>query len=236
METLLLIKNVDLLPQGIAETLYMTLFSTLFAYVIGLPLGVILHITGKNGISENRYINAVLGFIVNFFRSVPFLILLVAIIPFTRFVVGTFMGPTAAVVPLTVAAAPFVARLVESSLAEVDGGLIEAAQSMGASNTRIIFKVLIPEAKPSLIVNAAIATTTILSYSAMAGFCAGGGLGDISLTYGFNSGNEELMWVTVALLFAIVQIFQTIGILLAKWSDKRIKNRKNKKQIKGETL
>lgn len=174
--------------------------------------------------------NAALGFVVNFFRSVPFLILLVAIIPFTRFIVGGFTGSTAAIVPLVVAAAPFVARLVESSLKEVDAGLIEAASAMGASNARIVFRVLIPEAKPSLIVNAAIAVTTILSYSAMAGFCAGGGLGDIALQYGFYQSNGELMWITVFLLFLIVQIFQTAGTWLAKALDKRIKNRKKSKR------
>lgn len=235
MNYLLLIKDIELLPQGLYETLYMTVASAFFAYVIGLPLGVILSVTGKNGIAENKLVNAVLGFIVNFFRSAPFLILLVAIIPFTRFIVGTFIGSTAAIVPLTVAAAPFVARLVESSLGEVDKGLIEAAEAMGATRMRIIFKVLIPEAKPSLIINAAIATTTILSYSAMAGFVAGGGLGDISITYGFYMNNTELMWVTVVLLFVIVQVFQTAGTLIAKFTDKRIRNKKNKK-IKGESL
>lgn len=234
MNYLLLIKDIELLPKGLYETLYMTVASAFFAYVVGLPLGVILSVTGKNGIAENKFINAVLGFIVNFFRSAPFLILLVAIIPFTRFIVGTFIGSTAAIVPLTVAAAPFVARLVESSLDEVDKGLIEAAEAMGATRMRIIFKVLIPEAKPSLIINAAIATTTILSYSAMAGFVAGGGLGDISITYGFYMNNTELMWVTVVLLFVIVQVFQTAGTLIAKFTDKRIRNKKNKK-IKGES-
>lgn len=234
MNGLLLIKNIDLLPSGTLETLYMTVVSTLFAYIIGLPIGILLFVTGKNGIAQNRTVNLILGFIVNLFRSIPFLILLVALIPFTRLIVGGFIGSTAAIVPLVVASAPFVARLVESSLAEVDGGLIEAASAMGASVPRIVFRVLIPEAKPSLITNAAIAITTILSYSAMAGFVAGGGLGDIAMQYGFYQNNNELMWITVLLLFLIVQLFQMGGTFLAKILDKRIRARKkiNKKKRK----
>lgn len=212
------------LLRGIWETLYMTLTSTVIAYVLGIPMGIILYITDKNGICKNRPVNVILGVIVNVLRSVPFLILLVAILPFTRLVVGTTLGSTAAIVPLVVAAAPFVARMVESSLKEVDGGLIEAAQSMGASPMQIILKVLIPEAKPSLLVGSAIAVTTILGYSAMAGFVGGGGLGAIAINYGYYRYNNKVMLITVLLLVVIVQILQELGMRIATRTDKRIKS------------
>lgn len=212
------------LLHGIWETLYMTLTSTVMAYVLGIPVGIILYITDKNGICKNRPVNFILGVIVNILRSVPFLILLVAILPFTRLVVGTTLGSTAAIVPLVVAAAPFVARMVESSLKEVDGGLIEAAQSMGASPVQIILKVLIPEAKPSLLVGSAIAVTTILGYSAMAGFVGGGGLGAIAINYGYYRYNNKVMLITVLLLVVIVQILQELGMRVATRTDKRIKS------------
>ncbi len=212
------------LLHGIWETLYMTLTSTVMAYVLGIPVGIILYITDKNGICKNRPVNVILGVIVNVLRSVPFLILLVAILPFTRLVVGTTLGSTAAIVPLVVAAAPFVARMVESSLKEVDGGLIEAAQSMGASPVQIILKVLIPEAKPSLLVGSAIAVTTILGYSAMAGFVGGGGLGAIAINYGYYRYNNKVMLITVLLLVVIVQILQELGMRVATRTDKRIKS------------
>lgn len=212
------------LLHGIWETLYMTLTSTVMAYVLGIPVGIILYITDKNGICKNRPVNVILGVIVNVLRSVPFLILLVAILPFTRLVVGTTLGSTAAIVPLVVAAAPFVARMVESSLKEVDGGLIEAAQSMGASPVQIILKVLIPEAKPSLLVGSAIAVTTILGYSAMAGFVGGGGLGPIAINYGYYRYNNKVMLITVLLLVVIVQILQELGMRVATRTDKRIKS------------
>ena len=212
------------LLRGIWETLYMTLTSTVVAYVLGIPVGIILYITDKNGICKNRPVNVILGVIVNVLRSVPFLILLVAILPFTRLVVGTTLGSTAAIVPLVVAAAPFVARMVESSLKEVDGGLIEAAQSMGASPVQIILKVLIPEAKPSLLVGSAIAVTTILGYSAMAGFVGGGGLGAIAINYGYYRYNNKVMLITVLLLVVIVQILQELGMRVATRTDKRIKS------------
>ena len=155
---------IDIMSGGIVESLYMTIVSTLLAYLFGIPLGVILFITDKGGIAENRKMNSILGIVVNLLRSVPFIILLVAILPFTRFVVGTTIGATATIVPLVVAATPFVARMVESSLKEVDGGVIEAALSMGSNNWQIITKVLLPEAKPSLIVGSTIAITTILGY------------------------------------------------------------------------
>ena len=214
---------LNLLLEGTLQTLYMTLVSTAAAYLIGLPLGVLLNISDKDGIRPMPVLNKILGFIVNFLRSVPFLILLVFLIPFTRMIVGTTIGSTATIVPLIVAAAPFVARMVESSLKEVDPGVIEAAQSMGAKPIQIITKVLLPEAKPSLLVGAAIAVTTILGYSAMAGFVGGGGLGTIAINYGYYRYQNNMMIVTVFLLVIIVQVFQEIGMLISKKSDKRIK-------------
>lgn len=214
---------LELLGKGILETLYMTVVSTALAYVFGLPLGVLLYVTDKNGIFPIPAVNKVLGFIINFLRSVPFLILLVFILPFTRAIVGTTIGSTATIVPLVVAASPFVARMVESSLKEVDYGVIEAAQSMGSSTFQIIYKVLIPEAKPSLLVGGAIAITTILGYSAMAGFVGGGGLGAIAVNYGYYRYKRDVMAITVLLLVIVVQIFQEIGMRIARLSDKRVK-------------
>ena len=211
------------LATGIVETFYMVCLSTLFAYLIGLPLGLLLVVTDKKGIRPMPALNAVLGVVVNILRSIPFLILVVMLIPFTRAVVGTSIGSTATIVPLVVGSAPFVARMVESSIKEVDPGVIEAAQSMGASAKQIIFKVLIPEAKPSLVVGAAITITTILGYSAMAGFVGGGGLGTIAVSYGYNRYKTDVMLVTVALLVVIVQIFQEVGMRIAKRTDKRIR-------------
>ena len=212
---------IELMWEGILETLYMTLVSTGLAYLFGIPLGVILYITDKDGIAENGPINKVLGVIVNMLRSVPFIILLVAILPFTRFVVGTTIGANATIVPLVVAATPFVARMVESSLKEVDGGIIEAALSMGSNNMQIITKVLLPEAKPSLVVGSTIAITTILGYSAMAGFVGGGGLGAIAINYGYYRYQEDIMFITVILLVIVVQVFQETGMRIANGTDKR---------------
>lgn len=216
-------KMIQLLITGIGETLYMVVISTVAAYVFGIPLGVIMYITDKKGICRNRVINLVVGVIINIIRSVPFLILLVAILPFTRLVVGTTIGPTATIVPLIVAAIPFVARMVESSLKEVDGGVIEAAKAMGSSNFQIITKVLLPEAKPSLLVGLTIAITTILGYSAMAGFTGGGGLGAIATNYGYYRYQTDVMLITVAVLVIIVQIFQEVGIRIVNKLDKRLK-------------
>jgi len=212
----------SLMGVGILETLYMVIASTLIAYIIGLPIGLILCVTDKNGIYPIKWLNTILGFIVNFTRSIPFIILLVALIPFTRAIVGTSLGSTATIVPLLIAAAPFIARMVESSIKEVDAGVIEAAQSMGTPTFKIITRVLIPEAMPSLIVGAAIAITTILGYSAMAGFVGGGGLGTIAINYGYYRYQEDVMLITVLLLVVIVQIFQEVGMRLAKRIDKRI--------------
>lgn len=214
--------TIQMLVKGLGESLYMIFFSTFLSYVIGLPLGVILVVTDKQGIRPMPIINKVLGFIVNILRSVPFIILLLAISPFTRLIVGTTLGTNATIVALVVSASPYIARLVESSIKEVDAGVIEAAQSMGSTPFQIVCKVLVPEAKPSLIVGAAIAITTILGYTAMAGFVGGGGLGDIAIRYGYQRYQTDIMMVTVVILVILVQIFQEFGIRLAKTGDKRI--------------
>ena len=206
---------IKMIVLGLGETLYMTLLSTALAYLLGLPLGIILVVTEKDGIRPQRFLNRILNFIINYILSLPFLILLVAVIPITRFIVGKIIGSSATVVPLVIAAAPFIARLVESSLKEVDKGVIEAAQSMGASPLQIITKVMLPEALPSLIVGAAIAVTTILSYSAMAGFVGGGGLGTIAINYGYYRYQNDVMFATVALLVIVVQVLQEIGTWIA---------------------
>ncbi|MBR4015802.1 MAG: ABC transporter permease [Anaerotignum sp.] len=211
-----------LVGAGFWETIYMTLVSTFFAYLIGLPLGLILVVTDKDGIRPMALVHQVLGVLINIIRSVPFLILLVAIMPFTKAVVGTVIGAKATIVGLLVAAAPFVARMVESSLKEVEKGVIEAAQSMGASPLQIMLKVLLPEAKPSLLVGSAIAITTILGYSAMAGFVGGGGLGAIAINYGYYRGQTDIMYIMVILLVIIVQVFQEAGMRISRHSDKRL--------------
>ena len=207
--------------KGIQETLYMTLLSTLMGYVIGLPMGVLLAVSDKEGLKPNRVLYRILDVIANIVRSIPFLILLILLIPFTRMIVGKSYGSTATVVPLVIAAGPFIARMVESSLKEVDEGVIEAARSMGASNLRIIMKVLLVEARTSLINGATSAVGTILGYSAMAGTIGGGGLGDIAIRYGYHRYQADIMVVTVVLLVILVQIFQMIGTTLANRLDKR---------------
>lgn len=214
---------ISLLGLSLWETLYMVIISTILAYVIGLPIGVVLNITGKGGICPQKAVNSVLGIIVNVFRSIPFLILLIWMLPVTKVIVGTMVGPTSVIVPLVVSAAPFIGRMVESSLNEIDGGVIEAAQSMGSSSWQIIYKVLIPESKPSLIIGAAISITTILGYSAMAGIVGGGGLGAVATNYGLYRYNQEIMLITIVIIVVIVQIFQEIGMMAAKKLDKRLK-------------
>lgn len=214
---------INLYGVGILETLYMVLVSTACAYVLGLPVGILLVVTDKNGIKPMKVLNSVLGVIVNVLRSVPFVVLMLAITPMTRFIVGTTLGSTAIIVPLVVSAAPFIARMVESSLKEVDLGVIEASQSMGASAWQIVYKVLLPEAKPSLLIGAAISITTILGYSAMSGFVGGGGLGTIAVNYGYYRYQSDVMLVTVVMLVVIVQIFQEIGMRVSKKTDKRIR-------------
>ena len=213
--------EIIMIWNGVLETLYMTLAATLFGYLIGLPLGIALTITDEKGIRPNRFVYQVLDFIVNITRSIPFLILLVLLIPFTRFVVGVSYGSTATIVPLVIAAAPFIARLVESSLKEVDKGVVEAAQSMGANLRTIIWKVLIGEARTSLIVGVTIATSTILGYSAMAGAVGGGGLGSIAIQYGYYRNETVITFITVILLILLVQILQGIGMLISKKTDRR---------------
>lgn len=212
---------VDMILEGFWDSIYMTIVATVIAYVLGLPLGIILVVTDKEGIKPVRWLNTILGVIINILRSIPFLILLITIIPFTRWVTGTSIGTNATIVPLVVAATPFVARVVESSLKEIDQGVIEAAKAMGTSTFQIIYKVLLPESLPSLIVGGALAVTTILSYSALAGFTGGGGLGDIAIRYGYNRYQTDIMLVTVALLVVIVQALQEAGMRLARLSDRR---------------
>lgn len=213
--------TITMIGMGLVETLYMTLVGTFIAYLIGLPLGVLVVVTEKGSILPAKWINSPLNVIINITRSIPFLILLITVMPFTRFVIGTTYGSTATIVPLVLSAAPFIARMVESSIKEVDKGVIEAALSMGASPFQIIYKVMIAEAKPSLIIGYAIVTTTLLGYSAMAGIVGGGGLGDIAIRYGYHRGETDIMIVTVVLLVLVVQLLQEIGMRYAHKQDKR---------------
>ena len=212
---------IIMLLEGIRDTLYMTLASTLFGYIIGLPMGIALTVTDKDGIRPNAAVYKVLDVISNLVRSIPFIILLVILIPFTRLVAGQSYGSKATIVPLVIAAAPYIARMVESSLKEVDPGVIEAARSMGASDVTIIVKVMLVEARTSLIVGATIALGTILGYSAMSGTVGGGGLGAIAIRYGYTRWQTDILVVSVILLMILFQIFQTIGMKLADKSDRR---------------
>ncbi len=219
---MILSTTFELLGNGLLQTLYMTIVATVFSYLFGLPLGIILNITSKNGITPNKWVYGALNLIVNIFRSIPFLILLVFVMPFTKILIGTRIGTTASIVPLVIAAIPFIARMIESSLSETSKGVIEASEAMGTSKFKIIYKVLLPEAKPSLLVGFSISIVTILGYSAMAGFVGGGGLGDIAYQYGYVRNDSELMFFTIILLVIIVQVFQEIGMILAKKFDHRI--------------
>ena len=212
----------NVILMGIWETIYMTVISSAFAYLFGLPLGVLLQVTSDTGIRPKKVLNRVVGFVVNFFRSIPFIILMVAMLPVAKFVVGTALGNKAVIVMLVIAAAPYVARMVESSLNEVDGGVIEAAQAMGANTLQIIWKVLLPEARPSLLNGATIAMVTILGYSAMAATIGGTGLGQIAITYGHQRSKDDVIWVCVILMVIIVQVIQEIGTRASKVSDRRI--------------
>ena len=207
--------------DGIKETLFMTLLSTLFGYILGLPIGITLAVTDQSGIRPNAVVYKILDVIANIIRSIPFLILLILIMPLTKLIVGRSYGTAATVVPLTVAAAPFIGRMIESSLNEVDRGVIEAAQSMGASTMTIIIRVLLVEARTSILVGVTIALGTILGYSAMAGIVGGGGLGDIAMRYGYYRYESEIMLVAVVLLVILVQIFQTIGMKMSVKLDRR---------------
>ena len=215
-------QTIEMLLVGVWDTLYMTVVATFFSYVFGMVMGVALVICRRDGIRPNPLVYGVLDVVVNLTRSFPFLILMIAVIPFTRFLVGTTIGNNATVVPLVLAAAPFVARLVESSLLEVDHGVVEAAQSMGASTWQIIRKVLLPEARPSLINGSAVAAITILGYSAMSGAVGGGGLGKLAIMYGYNRYQTDIMIATVVLLIIIVQAFQSLGNWATRRSDKRV--------------
>ena len=215
--------TTDMIITGIGQTLYMTILSTVVGYVFGLPLGVMLAVFDKDGLSPNKAVYKVLDVISNIIRSIPFLILLILIIPLTRLIVGQSYGSSATVVPLVVAAIQFIGRMVESSIKEVDAGVVEAARSMGASDLRIIVKVLLLESRTSLITGATIAIGTILGYSAMAGSVGGGGLGDIAIRYGYYRYESQIMIVTVILLVVMVQVFKSIGMIIASKLDKRRK-------------
>ena len=223
-ELLIKLWQNGILQLGIWETVYMTLISTFFAYLIGLPVGLILRMTDRDGIHPIGWLNRTLGIIVNALRSIPFIILMVAMLPVAKFVVGTSLGNKAMIVMLIIAAAPYVARMVESSLQEIKPGVIEAAQAMGASDSVIIWRVMLPEAMPSLITGAVISTVTILGYSAMAGTIGGGGLGQIAITYGYQKYDDQIVWLCVALTVIIVQIIQSFGMRLAHKLDRRIKH------------
>lgn len=214
------------IPLAIWETFYVTLLSTALAVVIGLPLGVLLVAGDKNGVLPlPRWLMTVLNVIINLLRSIPFLILMIMVIPLTRAIVGTSVGTVASIVPLVIASFPFIARLVESSLRELNPNIIEAAQSMGATPFQIIVKVMIPESIPSLVSNATIGVTTILGYSAMSGIIGGGGLGKIAINYGYYRYKYLVMIIAVVLLIVLVQLFQSVGTRVAVKSDKRLKNK-----------
>ena len=212
---------IYMLLEGVRDTLYMTLASTLLGYLLGLPMGVILAVTDKDGIRPNPFLYRILDVISIVIRSVPFLILLILLIPFTRLIVGRSYGSTATIVPLVISAAPYIARLVESSLKEVDKGVIEAVKSMGASDFDIIFHVLLVEARTSIVTGATIALGTILGYSAMAGTVGGGGLGDIAVRYGYYRWQTDIMIITVLLIILLFQIFQNVGMRISRAVDKR---------------
>lgn len=214
-------QEIQMILEGIRDTLYMTIVSTLFGYVIGLPWGIALTVTGKDGLRPNNIIYRILDVVTNIMRSIPFLILLILVLPLTMIIVGKTYGSTATIVPLVISASPLIARMVESSLNEVDMGVIEAAQSMGANNLQIVWKVLLGEARVSLISGATITIGTILGYSAMAGTVGGGGLGDIAIRYGYYRYQANILLVTVILLIALVQIFQFIGTVISVRLDKR---------------
>ena len=210
----------EMLLVATGETLYMTFFAALFSYLLGLPMGVLAYTSDKDSIAPNRTVNLVLGWIINIGRSIPFMILIVALIPFTRLVVGKAIGPTAAIVPLTIGAAPFVARMVETSLKEVDRGVIESSRAMGATNFQIVWNVLLPETLPSILRGVSIAAITIVGYTAMAGAVGGRGLGDIAIRYGYHRYEYGVMLATIVILLVLVQIIQVAFNVLSKRIDK----------------
>lgn len=212
-----------LLAEGTVDTLVMVIISTLFAYLLGLPMGVALILTQPHGICPNKILNRILGWIINIGRSLPFIILMIAIMDFTKLIVGTKIGVKGAIVPLVVSAAPFIARMVETSLAEVDAGVVEAAQSMGASPLQIVWKVYLPEAKPSLVLGGAISIVTILAYTAIAGAVGAGGLGDLAIRYGYQRKVPSMMLVTVIFLIVLVQVIQFVFSWVSARIDKRLR-------------
>ena len=213
----------QLLTDGTVDTFVMVIVSTIFAYLLGLPMGVLLIITQPHGIWPKKWVNRILGWIVNIGRSLPFIILMIAIMDFTKLIVGTKIGVRGAIVPLVVSAAPFIARMVETSLSEVDAGVVEAAQSMGASRFQIVKKVFLPEALPSLILGASISIITILAYTAIAGAVGAGGLGDLAIRYGYQRRVPSMMWVTVVLIIVLVQVIQSLFSWLSTKMDKRLR-------------
>ncbi|MGN1024434.1 MAG: methionine ABC transporter permease [Lachnospiraceae bacterium] len=213
--------EINMILTGVWQTVYMTLVSTLFGYVLGLPWGIALTVTAKDGLHPNKVVYRILDIAANIMRSVPFLIMLILVMPLTMLIVGKTYGSTATVVPLVISAAPLIARMVESSLNEVDHGVIEAAQSAGATNFQIVTRVLIGEARVSLVSGATITIGTVLGYSAMAGTIGGGGLGDIAIRYGYYRYQADILWTTVILLVLLVQLFQAIGTLISVRMDKR---------------
>lgn len=212
---------IDLLLKSLAETLYMLSVSTIIAAVIGIPLGILLVVTEKNHILSCPMMNKPLAFVINMIRSIPFIILMVAIIPLTRIIAGTSIGTTAAIVPLTLAAIPYTARMVETSIREIPSGLIEAAESMGASPLQIIYKVLIPEALPAVIQNMTVVIVSLIGSSAMAGTIGGGGLGDLAIRYGYQRFQADMMIATIVVLIIIVQVIQWVGNNLSKKTNKK---------------
>ena len=213
----------QLLLVGARDTMVMVLVSTVFAYLLGLPLGVLLVLTGDHGICPSRSLNRCVGWVINVGRSLPFIILMVCVMPLTKVLVGTKIGVLGAIPPLVISAAPFIARMVETSLSEVDAGVVEAAQSMGASTLQIVWKVYLPEAKPSLILGGSISIITILAYTAIAGAIGAGGLGDIAVRYGYQRSEDNMMWVTVVFLIVLVQIIQSGFSWVSNRIDKRLK-------------
>ncbi len=213
--------EITMLIKGVGETLLMSLASTLFGYILGLPWGIILAITGKDGIKEQPVVYRVLDVITSIMRSIPFLIMVIFIGPLTLLIVGRSVGTEAMIVPLTVSAAPMIARMVESSIREVDGGVIEAAQAMGASTWDIIVKVMLVEGRVSLVSGATISLGTIIGYSAMAGILGGGGLGDIAMRYGYYRYQPHILYITVILIVLIMNLFQWIGTAIANHMDRR---------------
>lgn len=211
-----------LLLKGVLDTLYMSGFSTLFAYAIGLPMGVVLYVTKPGGIVQNSGFYSVFSWVINILRSIPFIILIITLMPFTRIIAGKAIGATAAIIPLVIGSAPFVARMVETSLEEIDTGVVEACQCMGASTWQIITRVLVFESLPSIIRGLSITTITLIGYSALAGAVGAGGLGDIAIRYGYHRGIENVMYATVVLLILLVCIIQSVFTLVAKRVDKRI--------------